>query len=177
LAGSETKSPGAVCAALLALALAACSDEPVLAQKAGPPPTLPASCDDPAAVVTLRTTANQPTWLLFARQAGGGEIQFNRHSIRRCGANEAQIDIRVRYDQAQLYATEDARYETTIRYNVEEVSYRFRCTDQTFAVLERRIIGDQDRVVSTIPGRPELFRPAVETGVAGRIIRTACLGR
>jgi len=163
----------------LALGASACDNTPVLGGKTQPAEAaklLPASCDDPAAVVELRTTANQPDWLLFARQAGGGEIQFNRHSIRRCGANEAQIDVRVRYDQAQLYATEDARYETTIRYNLEEVSYRFRCASNSFSVIERRIKGEDDRVVATIPGRPDLFRPAVETGIAGRIIRTACLG-
>lgn len=169
----------ALIAGFMALALAACSDEPVLAPKGKAPDqaALPASCDDPSAVVTLHTTANQPDWLLFARQAGGGDIQFNRHSIRRCGANEAEITVRVRYTQPQLYSAEDEKYETTIRYHVEQLRYRYRCADSTYSVLKREIVGDDNAVIASTPGNPELWRPATERNTAGLIMRTACLGR
>ncbi|MET0181804.1 MAG: surface-adhesin E family protein [Caulobacterales bacterium] len=169
----------ALISGLMALALVSCSDEPVLAPKGEAPSqaALPASCEDPSAVVTLSTTANQPDWLLFARQAGGGDIQFNRHSIRRCGANEAEITVRVRYDQPQLYAAEDEKYETTIRYHVEQVRYRYRCTDSTYTVLNRDIVDDGGNVVASTPGNPEAWRPATERNTAGLIMRTACLGR
>ncbi len=162
-------------AALAALPLLACSNP----APSGPAQAAarPASCDDPAAVVTLSTTRNQPEWLLFARQSGGGDIQFNQHSIRRCGNNEAEITVRVRYAEPQLYTTEEGNYQTTIRYHVEHVRYRYQCDAGTFSVAERRIIDDQDRVVATIPGHPELFRPMPEHGTAALIQRTACLGR
>lgn len=165
--------------ALAALALAACTDENVLGggEQAQAPAVLPASCEDPAAVVRLGTTQNQPEWLLFARQSGGGDIQFNQHSIRRCGNNEAEIIVRVRYGEPQLYGTEDATYETTIRYRVEHVRYRYKCSENTFTVMERRIIDEHDRVVATIPGNPEAFRPIPDGGTAGLIRPTACSGR
>lgn len=163
--------------AFFCLALAACSDEPVLGGGPATPAALPASCDDPAAVIRLRTTQNQPEWLLFARQSGGGDIQFNQHSIRRCGDNEAEITVRVRYGEPQLYGTENASYETTIRYHVEHVRYRYKCNENTFTVLERRIVDENERVVATIPGSPEAFRPIPEGGTAGLIKPTACLGR
>ncbi len=165
--------------ALCALSLVACSDEPVFgdAGKAPVPAALPASCEDPAAEVRLGSTQTQPDWLLFARQAGGGDIQFNQRSIRRCGDNEAEILVRVRFAEPQLYGTEDATYETTIRYNVETVRYRFRCTSEEFSVIERQIIGENDRVVATIPGRPDLWRPVNDTGTARYIMPTACIGR
>lgn len=163
--------------ALLALTLAACSDEPVLGGAPAPRAALPASCEDPAAVVQLGTTRNQPEWLLFARQSGGGDIQFNQHSIRRCGDNEAEITVRVRYGEPQLYGTEDATYATTIRYHVEHVRYRYRCGQGQFTVLERRIIDENERVVATIPGNAEAFRAVPERGVAGLIMPTACNGR
>lgn len=168
-----------VLSALALLALAACSDEPVFGKNGSAPvaAALPASCEDPAAVVQLRSTVNQPDWLLFARQTGGGDIQFNQRSIRRCGDNQAEITVRVRYGEPQLYGTEDGNYETTIRYTVEHVRYRFRCTSQEFVVLERKIIDQSDRVVATIPGNPDAWRAAPERGTAGLIMPTACEGR
>lgn len=169
---------GVLAALAAAAALAACSDEPVFGKSDAPAQAaaLPATCEDPAAVVRLRTTQNQPDWLLFARQSGGGDIQFNQRSIRRCGDNEAEITVRVRFGQPQLYGTEDATYETTIRYNVEHVRYRYRCSAGMFTVLERQIIDDLGRVVATIPGRPDLWRPVPEGGTAGLIMPTACHG-
>ncbi len=166
-------------AVLAALTLAACSDEPVFGAAKAPAEAaaLPATCEDPAAVIQLRSTVNQPEWLLFARQSGGGDIQFNQRSIRRCGNNEAEITVRVRYGEPQLYGTEDATYATTIRYRVEHVRYRYKCAENTFTVLERRIIDENERVAATIPGNPEAFRPVPERGVAGLIMPTACHGR
>jgi hypothetical protein len=165
--------------ALALLSLAACSDEPVFGGKGKAPPAaaLPASCEDPAAVVQLRTTQNQPDWLLFARQSGGGDIQFNQRSIRRCGNNEAEITVRVRYGEPQLYGTEDAKFETTIRYTVEHVRFRYRCASNEFTVLDRQIIDQNDRVAATIPGNPDAFRGVPEGGTAALIMPTACSGR
>ncbi|MGE3142620.1 MAG: surface-adhesin E family protein [Hyphomonadaceae bacterium] len=162
-----------------ALALAACDDRPVFGGSATPAAsaTLPASCTDPAAVVTLRTTQAQPDWLLFAHQAGGGDIHFNQRSIRRCGDHEAEITVRVRFDEPQLYAVEETTRRTSIRYTVEHVRYRYRCAANTFTVLERQIIDENDRVAATIPGSAELYRPVQPQSTAGLIMRTACLGR
>ncbi len=161
----------------LSLMLSACSDEPVLAGPAPAPVALPASCEDPAAVITLRTTAGQPDWLLFARQSGGGDIQFNRTSIRRCGDNEAEITIRVRYTQAQLYAATEGNFETTVRYHVEHVRYRYRCAASEFTVLDRSIVNEDGAIVATIPGRADLWRPTREGSPAALIMPTACNGR
>jgi len=161
----------------MVLAMSACSDEPVLAGSAPAPAALPASCEDPAAVITLRTTQGQPDFLLFARQSGGGDIQFNQRSIRRCGDNEAEITLRVRYAQPQLYAATEGDYETTVRYTVEHVRYRYRCAADEFMILDRSIINEDDAVVATIPGRADLWRPIREGSPASLIKPTACNGR
>ena len=166
-------------AVLAALMLVSCDDKPVFGGSASATPAavLPASCTDPAAVVVLRTTQTQPDWLLFAHQAGGGDIHFNQRSIRRCGDNEAEIVVQVRYVEPQLYAIEHAdRSQTTVRYTVERVRYHYRCTPATFAIVDRQVVDDSDRVVATIPGRADLYRPATPASPAGLIIRTACLG-
>ena len=161
---------------VLALALAACGREaPQQAQVATA--ALPATCEEPGAAVTLRQTRNAPDWLLFARQAGGGDIQFNQRSIRRCGDNEAEITVQVHYTQPQLYATEDERLRTTVRYTVERVRYRYRCSGEDYRVIERQIVGDNEAIVATIPGPPDLWRPLSPSGVAALIKQTACVGR
>jgi len=166
-------------AALSLAALSSCSDEPVLAGNDPPAAAaaLPATCDDPAAAITLRTTQGQPDWLLFARQAGGGDIQFNQTSIRRCGDNEAEITVRVRYAQPQLYAATEGSYETTVRYHVEHVRYRYRCAVDEFTVLDRSIVNEDGAIVATIPGRADLWRPLREGSPAALIRPTACNGR
>lgn len=162
-----------------ALVLSACSDEPVLAGNETPaaPAVLPASCDDPAAAITLRTTQGQPDWLLFARQAGGGDIQFGQRTIRRCGDNEAELTVRVRYQQAQLYQATEGDLETTVRYHVEQVRYRYRCSGDEFTVLDRSIVNEDGAIVATIPGQADLWRPLREGSPAALIKPTACNGR
>lgn len=166
-----------IAALAAAVTLAACSDEPVLAGPAPAPVALPASCEDPAAAITLRTTQGQPDWLLFARQSGGGDIQFNQRSIRRCGDNEAEITLRVRYAQPQLYSATEGNFETTVRYHVEHIRYRYRCSGEEFTVLDRSIINENGDTVATIPGRADLWRPLRDGSPATLIKPTACNGR
>lgn len=162
-------------AALALAALAACGRETPQQTVAVAP--LPATCEEPAAAVTLRQTRNAPDWLLFARQAGGGDILFNQRSIRRCGDNEAEITVQVHYTQPQLYAEETDRTRTTVRYTIERVRYRYRCSAEEYRVIQRQIVGDHDDIVATIPGPPDLWRPLSPSGVAGLIKQTACVGR
>lgn len=160
-------------AAAAALALAACGDR--ADKQAAAPAARPESCDDPAARVTIGYVRNAPDWIQLSPQAGGGYTYWGKNTIRRCGANEARIWVQVRYANEQLWGQEGAAYNEIIRYTLARFHYRFNCANRTYATVEMQIIGANDEVVTTVPGRPDDY---AETGAspAGQIIDTACFG-
>jgi hypothetical protein len=170
------KTMRASLAAFALLALAAC----------GQP--APAGGQDKAAApaegpVVLSTTRNMPDWLLVARQrdcAVGedcprGEVLFNQRTITRNADGTADIWVQVRHGQTQLYRMEDANTETTIRYDVQRVHYRFNCSDGQFFVVERQIMGAGETVVAR-DNPPQIFRAPVQGSVTAIVMPIACRG-
>lgn len=157
------------------LALAACGQE----QEAG-------SGEQPArepGSVTLGSTQNLPDWLLVARQrdcAPGegcplGEIHFNQRTITRNDDGTADIWIQVRHGRAQLYEYETETAETTIRFELERLHYRFRCAEEEFIVVERQILGAGDAIVARDEPR-QIWRAPAQGSVTRVIMPIACRG-
>lgn len=172
-------------AACAAFALAACGQQ----QQSG----APAAPAEPGSV-TLGSTQNLPDWLLVARQRDCrgetpaedreciGEVHFNQRTITRDAANgTADIWVQARHAQPQLYAMESATTETTIRFTVERIHYRFTCPDPDsaetpqFVVIERQIMGQNDAVIARDEPR-QIYRAPVRGSVTAIVQPIACRG-
>lgn len=161
-------------AASLLFAVAACGQQ--TSGKAEAPAAEPGS-------VILGSTENLPDWLLVARQRdcepGGdcprGEVHFNQRTITRNADGTADIWIQVRHGSPQLFAQSTETTETTIRFELERLHYRFNCTDGTFIVVERQIMGPREAVVAR--DQPEaIYRAPVRGSATGIIQPIACRG-
>lgn len=163
----------AACAA--ALALGACEQQQP-AQNGAPPRE--------SGSIALGSTQNLPDWLLVARQrdcAVGescprGEVHFNQRTITRNAEDQtADIWIQVRHGQPQLFRVDSATTETTIRFEVERLHYRFKCDTGQFVVVERQIMGAGETVVAR--DEPvQIYRSPVSGSVTGIIQPIACRG-
>lgn len=167
------------CAAL-AFVLSACGQQQPASNGSGAAP-------EPGSV-TLGSTRNLPDWLLVARQRDCardapaeeqcplGEVHFNQRTITRDAANNtADIWIQVSHGQPQLFAMESATTETTIRFELERLHYRFNCETGQFIVVERQILGAGDAVVARDEPR-QIYRDPVRGSVTGIIQPIACRG-
>jgi hypothetical protein len=172
-------------AALTAFALSACGQ---------PQSGAPAAPAEPGSV-TIGSAQNLPDWLLVARQRDCraenpvedrercvGEIHFNQRTITRdTAAGTADIWVQARHAQPQLYAMESATTETTIRYTVERVHYRFTCPAvdsgqvPQFVVVERQIMGQNDAVIARDEPR-QIYREPVRGSVTAIVQPIACRG-
>ena len=171
------KLPMRTLAALLCtIALAACGEQ---APDRSGQAAAPAETDS----VILGTTRNMPDWLLVARQRdcdpGGdcprGEVHFNQRTITRRADGTADIWVQVRHGMPQLYAIDDGTTETTIRYEVQRVHYRFNCQTEQFFVVERQIMGAGETVVAR--DNPEqIYRSPVRGSVTAIVMPIACRG-
>lgn len=163
-----------VLAAALLLTLAACGKQS--------PDTGDAQGADPGSVV-LGSTQNLPDWLLVARQRdcepGGdcrrGEVHFNQRTITRNADGTADIWIQVRHGSQQLFSEPTETGETTIRFELERLHYRFNCAEGTFIVVERQIMGPHEAVVARDEPRP-IYRAPVQGSATGIIQPIACRG-
>lgn len=164
-----------LCSALL-LALAACGQAaPAKQSGAADPPS--------AGSVVLGSTANLPDWLLVARQRdcepGGdcqrGEVHFNQRTITRNADGSADIWIQVRHGVPQLFAQESEAAETTIRFELERLHYRFNCATGQFIVVERQIMGPREAVIAR-DEPAQIYREPVRGSVTGVILPIACRG-
>jgi hypothetical protein len=161
-------------AAALLLALAACGQADAPKQGQAPVREGP---------VVLATTQNMPDWLLVARQrdcAPGedcprGEVHFNQRTITRAADGTADIWVQVRHGQTQLYQLEDATTQTTIRYDVQRVHYRFNCETEQFFVVERQIMGAGETVVARDHPQ-QIYRTPVRGSVTAILLPIACRG-
>ena len=133
--------------------------------------------------VVLATTRNMPDWLLVARQRdcdpGGdcprGEVHFNQRTITRRADGTADIWVQVRHGTPQIYAIEDATTETTIRYEMQRVHYRFNCQTSQFFVVERQIMGAGETVVAR-DAPQQIYRAPVRGSVTAIVMPIACRG-
>ena len=155
--------------------LAACGPSPAdskQGQSAGPP-----------GPVILGTTRNMPDWLLVARQrdcAVGedcprGEVHFNQRTITRSADGTADIWVQVRHGLPQIYQLEDANTQTTIRFDVQRLHYRFNCQTQQFYVVERQIMGAGETVVAR-ETPPQVYRAPAQGSVTAIVMPIACRG-
>jgi hypothetical protein len=163
-------------AACLVFALAACGQP---AEKAEGPP---AETDS----VILGSTQNLPDWLFVARQRTCvpdapsdepcplGEVHFNQRTITRADG-VADIWIQVRHGAPQLFQMESATTETTVRYEVERLHYRFNCATGEFVVVERQIMGANEAIVARDEPR-QIYRAPVGGSITGVIMPIACRG-
>lgn len=163
--------------ALLALAgllLAACGQD----AEPGPAPS-----GDGGGPVVLATTRNMPDWLLVARQRDcdpgencpRGEVHFNQRTITRNPDGTADIWIQVRHGRPQLFQVESETTETTIRYELERLHYRFECDSGDFIVVERQFMGANETVVARDEPRP-IYRRPVQGSATAIIMPIACRG-
>ncbi len=171
-------------ASLLAIALAGCGQQaPSAKQDAS---TAAPQQEGETDSVVLGSTRNLPDWLLVARQrdcitrtggeqeCGVGEVHFNQRTITRSG-EFADIWIQVRHAYPQLFEYETATHETSVRFEVERLHYRFNCSANQFIVVERLIMGANEEVVAR--DEPQaIYRAPVEGSVTTVISPIACRG-
>jgi hypothetical protein len=150
----------------LLLALAACGETPPPKQAAAEP-----------GQVTLGTTRNMPDWLLVARTADGGYVHFNQRAIVRNADGTADIWVQIRHGRPQLYGEDSAKLETTVRYQLERLHYRFRCASDQFVIVKRQFLSSEDRVDAEQDMPADLWRRVPTTGPARVVQPIACRGR
>lgn len=156
-------------------ALAACGNETA--------PTEAATTPEGQQSVLLDSTQSLPDWLLVARQRSCergegcplGEVHFNQRTITRNADGTADIWVQVRHGANQLYAFESETRETTIRYELERLHYRFNCATGEFVVVERLIMGANETVVARDEPR-QIYRQPVQGSVTTIIQPIACRG-
>ena len=162
-------------AAVFLLALAACGEQS--------PPNDETSASSGNGNVVLGSTRNMPDWLLVARQrdcAPGegcprGEVHFNQRTITRNADGTADIWVQVRHGLPQLYQIESETTETTIRFEVERLHYRFNCASGEFIVVERQIMGAGETVVARDEPRP-IYRAPARGSATAILLPIACRG-
>ena len=133
--------------------------------------------------VVLATTRNMPDWLLVARQRdcepGGdcprGEVHFNQRTITRNADGTADIWVQVRHGAAQLFNTHTETTETTVRFTVERLHYRFKCDTGEFMVVERQIMGANETVLAR-DEPTQIFRAPVRGSATAVLQPIACRG-
>jgi len=172
-------------AGLLALfTLAACGEQ----EAAAPVAPLPS---DPAAQVrvVLPMSRMSPDWIEVARQrdcpAVGelakercpyGRVFYNRQTITRSvDGTVANIWTQTDHGAAQLYEAETETSNVTIRYTRQRVLYRFNCTADTFTIVERQIMGEDNTVVQR-EQPPEIYRAPVRWSAVAILMPIACDG-
>ena len=155
-------------AALCLFALAACG-QPAAPAGEQTPAAQTESGDGP---VVLATTRNMPDWLLVLRTNEGGTVHFNQRTITRENGF-ADIWLQVRYGHTQAWDASDDTTNRIIRYDVERMHYRFNCTEETFVIVERQIMGDNEEVVARDEPR-QVYRATPATGVARHMLPLAC---
>ena len=150
----------------LLVLLAACGERPTTKNQ---------SSAEPGQVV-LGSTRNLPDWLLIAYTGDGGAVHFNQRTIVRSPDGTADVWVQIRHGTPQIEGEQGATVEQTVRYQLERVQYRFRCSDDQFKVLKRQFLDDEDTVAAEQDYSDSPWRGVPKTGPA-RIVRPiACRG-
>lgn len=156
-------------------------------------PTAPAQDlpSDPSAQVrvVLPTSRMSPDWIVVARQRDCpvvgqvarercpyGEVMYNQRTITRSvDGSVANIWVQIDHGAPQLFEGETETREITIRYTRTRLHYRFKCEDETFAIIERQIIGDADAVLHRDHPR-EIYRAPTRWSAVAILMPIACEG-
>lgn len=150
-------------------------------------PTAPAEQGQGEGPVVLATTRNMPDWLLVARQRDCavdapaeeqcplGEVHFNQRTITRTADGFADIWVQASHGQPQLFEYETDTTRTTIRFELERLHYRFNCNTRQFVVVERQIMGPDDRVVARDEPR-QIYRDPLRGSITHIVMPIACRG-
>lgn len=158
-------------------------------------PTAPATPlpSDPAAQVNvaLQTTPLAPDWIVAARQrdcsevgataepgetCAYGEVLYNQRTITRSvDGTIANIWAQVNHGTQQLYAVETETAVTRIRFTQSRLHYRFNCAEETFAIIERQIMGENETVVQRDSPR-EIYRAPARWSAVAIMMPIACKG-
>lgn len=133
--------------------------------------------------IALSSTQNLPDWLLVAYQRDcprtqhceRGDVKFNQRTITRAGDGTADIWIQVHHGVPQLFAMESETTETTVRFEVERLHYRFNCANGQFFVVERQIMGAGETVVAR-DEPAQIYRAPRRGSITGIIQPIACRG-
>lgn len=117
-------------------------------------------------------------WQSLTAQRDGSRIEFNPFTMT-CNPENGQRDIwiqilRTRPEQETF---EDEKTIETISYTRDRYLYRIDCAAQTYALIERRIMGDAPddaaRVLPMASGAPDL-QPIQPGGVVKELAGPAC---
>lgn len=157
---------------LCLFALAACGQ--AAAPAGGQAPASGQSAAQETDSVVLGSTRNMPDWLLVLRTTEGGTVHFNQRTITRTNGL-ADIWLQIRYGHTQAWDASDDSTNRIIRYDVERMHYRFNCAEETYVIVERQIMGDNEQVVARDEPR-QIYRAMPMTGVARQMLPVACRG-
>lgn len=176
-------------AALLAVALAACGDDIVVSKGPVPPPGAEGLPPDALVPVTLSLSQSAPDWIFIARQRDCppgprtgdpcpyGEIKYNQRTITRTADGRiANMWLQTDHGTPQLRAIPiEGGGARNIRYERTRMHYRFNCADETFAVVELQILGDND-VVAARETYPENYAAPQRWSAVALALPIACRG-
>ena len=171
-------------AAFVALFTLAACGEPEPAAPAVPLPS------DPAAQVrvVIPTSRMSPDWISIARQRDCtgtedegercpyGEVFYNQRTITRSvDGTIANIWIQTDHGAPQLFTGETETSVITMRYTRTRLHYRLNCTDETFTIVERQILGSNDAVLQRV-NPPEIYRTPQRWSAVALALPVACRG-
>jgi hypothetical protein len=117
-------------------------------------------------------------WQSLTRQRDGSRIEFNPFTIA-CNPENGHRDIWIQIlrTKPQQETFEDETTIETISFTRDRYLYRIDCAAQTYAMLERRIMGDAPedaaRVLPMTTGAPEL-QPIQAGGIVKELAGPAC---
>jgi hypothetical protein len=117
-------------------------------------------------------------WQHLRSQSDGSKVEFNPFTIV-CNPTTGERDVwvQVLLTRPQQEKFEDEKTIETISFTRERYLYRIDCVGRTFAILERRIMGeapeDNARVMPMAGATPEM-RPIQPGGVVEALAGPAC---
>jgi hypothetical protein len=118
------------------------------------------------------------TWHGIGRDPDGGQVLFDPKGMI-CDLAKGVVDVAIQIDRPEPIKEQfdDGTVFTTLAFTRDRYFYRLRCKERTFALLERRIMGEGEASVRTIKlseGADTDFRPFTEFGPISLLEGPAC---
>lgn len=163
----------ALCGLVLALVMAACGPHTGTSATSAAP-----GSSSVAPSMAQAKPSPFPQWLQIANQAGGGAVYYHPASIvRAADKSTSDIWVQIVYGSDQTYVIEDKTTRQTITYNRERILFRFDCNKYQYALLERRLMGQDEAVAETFKMPPPTerdWKDVHEGGVSAVALGPAC---